>query len=198
MAGDKRQGTKAAAQAERGADLYETPIEATRALLRHVPLPLAIWEPAAGRGAIARVLAKTGRIVVASDLVRYAGADPYIQAPIDFFKRDQAPRNVRSIVTNPPFYCVDDFIRHGLRLVDQVIVLWRLAALQGEQRSDLIDRHLDRVLVGIERLPMMHREGWTGNKVDVSAVPFAWYVFRRQVRTGKRFQIERISWRGAP
>jgi hypothetical protein len=42
--------------AERGNDLYETPVEATRALLGAVPLPSRIWEPACGRGAIVNVL----------------------------------------------------------------------------------------------------------------------------------------------
>jgi hypothetical protein len=41
---------------ERGQDLYETPACAVEALLRVEKLPHWIWEPAAGRGAIARVL----------------------------------------------------------------------------------------------------------------------------------------------
>jgi hypothetical protein len=41
---------------ERGLDLYETPPVATEALLRAEKIPNRVWEPAAGRGAIVRVL----------------------------------------------------------------------------------------------------------------------------------------------
>ena len=46
--------------AERGVDLYETPACAVEALLAVENLPRAIWEPAAGRGAIANVLRDRG------------------------------------------------------------------------------------------------------------------------------------------
>jgi hypothetical protein len=49
--------------AERGLDLYETPPVAVDALLRYEKLPHQIWEPAAGRGAIVRVLRDAGHAV---------------------------------------------------------------------------------------------------------------------------------------
>ena len=61
--------------AERGDDLYETPPEATRALLQVERLPHRIWEPACGPGAIARVLRDAGHAVVATDLVDYGCPD---------------------------------------------------------------------------------------------------------------------------
>jgi hypothetical protein len=52
--------------------LYETPRVATEALLEvEVTLPRRIWEPAAGRGAIAKVLREHGHEVVATDLADY-------------------------------------------------------------------------------------------------------------------------------
>jgi hypothetical protein len=60
-----------APHSERGADLYETPAEAVEALLRHVEVPRCVWEPAAGRGAIVRVLQRTGHEVDATDLCDY-------------------------------------------------------------------------------------------------------------------------------
>jgi hypothetical protein len=53
--------------AERGLDLYETPSVAVEALLRVEQIPHTIWEPAAGCGAIVRVLRDHGRAVIASD-----------------------------------------------------------------------------------------------------------------------------------
>ena len=63
-----------------------------------------------------------------------------------------------------------------------VIVLLRLAALEGTARSDLIDHHLRRVWLGRERLPMMHREGWNGRRLGQAGAPFAWFVFEREPR----------------
>lgn len=184
-----------ATRVERGADLHETPPEAVLALLRVCPLPLRIWEPAAGFGAIARVLAHSGRDIIASDLIAYAGADRGIVAPVDFLKLHRAPGGMRTIVTNPPYTLADNFIRHGLRLCERVIVLLRLAAIEGANRSDLIDQHLRLVYAGRERLPMMHRHGYQGRKIDEVTGPFGWFMFERRPRAGSRFEVERISWR---
>ena len=56
-------------QADRGSDLYSTPPDAVRALLKAEPLPSGIWECAAGRGAIVNVLRDAGHSVIASDIV---------------------------------------------------------------------------------------------------------------------------------
>ena len=57
--------------AARGFDLYETPPIAVETLLAVENLPHWIWEPCAGRGAIANVLRDRGHAVVCSDLIRY-------------------------------------------------------------------------------------------------------------------------------
>src|SRR5262249_60564735 len=61
------------AHAERGLDLYETPDVAVEALLRVEKIPQRIWEPAAGKGAIVRVLRGHGHAVIASDIYDYGG-----------------------------------------------------------------------------------------------------------------------------
>ena len=192
-----RQGTMRAPLAERGDDFYETPACATRALLRSGVRDGigSIWEPCAGRGAIARELIAAGHRVVAQDLVAHDGADGYVVPRIDFLMERRAPDGVAAIMTNPPYKLADAFVRHGRDLVETVVVLLRLAALEGAGRSDLIDGRLDEILVGIERLPMMHRDGWAGPKTDSGGVPFAWYVFRRT--PAKPARLRRISWRAS-
>ena len=56
---------------EGGLDLYETPAVAVEALPRVERLPHLVWEPAAGRGAIVRVLQAYGYNVAASDIMDY-------------------------------------------------------------------------------------------------------------------------------
>lgn len=189
-----RQGAARHALADRGADLYETPPEATRALIRNVPLPPFIWEPAAGRGAISRELKAEGFYVACTDLVSYHGADAGIRGGVDFLMERQAPSMVSSIVTNPPYKLADQFVRHGISLGLEVVVLLRLMAIEGAKRSDIVDGHLHEVWAGKERLPFMHRDGWEGPKNSNSGAPFAWFVFRPETRVGP-IALHRISWR---
>ena len=176
-------------------DLYETPACATRALIENAHLPPKVWEPCADRRAIMRELQHSAIRVITYDLKHYPGADPGIETPVDFFDVTGAPRGVDTIVTNPPFYCADDFIRRGLLLVPTVIVLLRLMAIEGIGRSDLIDRHLRTVHAGIERLPMMHRHGYRGRKIKGAGAPFGWFVFHAEPRRrGSGFKVHRMSW----
>jgi hypothetical protein len=174
--------------AERKLDLYETPECATRALLRAENLPARIWEPAAGRGAIARVLRWRGHEVIASDIHDYGD----LHFVGDFLQVEKAPPHVEAIVTNPPFRLAAEFVAHGLRLAPKVVMLLRLAFLESERRSSILDTgKLARVLVFRNRLPMLHRDGWAGPKAS-SAIAFAWYVFDRN-HNGPVI-LDRISW----
>lgn len=177
---------------DRGLDLYETPPMAVRALLRHVRLPKGVWEPACGPGAIVEVLRDSGRTVVATDLVDYGLQGS--TAGVDFLMETKAPPGVKCIVTNPPYKLADQFLRRAVTLVPKTYVLLRLAYLEGAGRSDLIDGHLQRVLIGKERLPMMHRDGWSGPKISTGAIPFAWFVFSSKAND-RPIRAERISWR---
>jgi len=176
--------------AERGLDLYETPACATEALLRAEPVPLDVWEPAAGRGAIVNVLRAVGHEVIASDIADYG-------FPLDFQRNflteTEAPADVECILTNPPFKWAEQFVAHALELCPVVIMLLRFAFLESERRSGILEgRGLARVHLFRKRLPMMYRDGWNGPKAS-SAMAFAWLVWRRD-HTGPAI-INRISWK---
>lgn len=176
-------------------ELYETPACATHALVAHEPLDGVIWEPCCGRGAISNVLTAAGLTVVSTDLAHR----DFGRGGVDFFKMDAAPFGTDVIVTNPPYGRADDFIRHGLKLAPVVLVLLRWAYAEGENKSDVIDGHLEHVWLGRERLPMMHRDGWTGPMLKDTATPFAWFRFVREPRrvAGAKpgsFTVTRISW----
>lgn len=195
-----RQGTVRSTLAERGHDLYETPREATLALIHHVlgvqyVRDMVFWEPCAGRGAIGRELAAAGATVIMQDLVAYDGADSGIETSVDFLLERAAPARCRHIVTNPPYKIADAVIRHGLELGCDVYVLLRLAFIEGARRSDLMDRHCVAVHAGVERLPTMHREGWGGPKLAMSAIPYAWFEFSPIGRFDAPIALHRISWR---
>jgi hypothetical protein len=190
-------GSARAALSERGDDLYETPDCAVRALVAVEPVPLTVWEPACGPGAIVRILRDTGRAVVATDLVDWGC--PESQSGIDFLMERQAPAGVPAIVTNPPFKLADEFAAHAVTLAPEVYMLMRGAFLEGMRwyRADESKRglglrdHLVRVWMFAPRLPFMHRHGWAGKKNSNSGMPFAWFVFHRGAA---RFNAAQVRW----
>ena len=184
----------------RGSDLYETPEVATLALLRAEPLPRTIWEPACGPGAIVRVLRHAGHRLIATDLVDYRSSDQD-HGGRDFLLERRAPDGVEMIVTNPPFRSAAQFAAHALSLCPRVAMLLRLSFLEsgnektkaGRARLFALDGgHLSRVHVFRNRLPMMHRDGWAGNRVS-NPTAFAWYVWERGYAGDAK--IVRISWK---
>lgn len=180
--------------ADRGADLYETPVPAVRALLRVESVPQKIWEPAAGPGAITKVLRATGRTVVATDLYDWGCENSLAGA--DFLRQDRAPEGTEMILTNPPFSHAAAFVRHARKLHPRVVMLLRLAFLESAARADILDDGtLAAVYVFSNRLQMMHRHGWTGNKAS-SAMCFAWFSWDRD-HTGPAI-IQRIRWEPEP
>jgi len=168
-------GNKRAPLKDRKDDLYETPPEAVHALLSVEPLPLTIWEPACGPGSIVEVLRETGRSVIATDLIDYQCPDS--AARRDFLMETKAPDGVPAIVTNPPFKLAEQFVRKARTLCPQVYMLLRLAFLESERRTDILESgDLARVHVFRKRLPMMHRDGWQGPR-NASFMAFAWFVW---------------------
>ena len=170
-------GNNRAPLSDRGNDLYETPPCATLALLRAEALPWKIWEPACGRGAIVNVLRAHGHNVLATDLIDYG--DPTCSYRRDFLLERKLPIGCECILTNPPYKLAAQFVEHALDLSPHVIMLLRLAFLESERRSRILDAGtLARVHIFRKRLPMMHRDGWKGPKAS-SAMAFAWFVWDR-------------------
>ena len=115
---------------ERGDDLYETPDVAVHALLRVERLPLHIWEPACGRGAIVNVLRAAGHQVLATDLVDYGEPDALRRGPDRLPDGARGPEGIEAIVTNPPYKLAEQFVAHALELCPHVVMLLRLAFLE--------------------------------------------------------------------
>lgn len=197
-----RAGSKTHSHAARGADLYETPPQAVRALLKVEPLPELIWEPACGRGAIVRVLRASGHRVLATDIRDWQSSDQDDCGEAwDFLDERTAfsgfaeRRESKAIVTNPPYQEAAQFVRRATGLVPKVVMLLRLAFLESEGRRDVLEgAGLARVHVFRNRLPMMHRDGWAGPRAS-SAMAFAWFVWERG--HGGPPTINRISWEEA-
>jgi hypothetical protein len=162
--------------AARGDDTYETPEIAVEKLVQVERFEGAIWEPAAGRGAIVDVLRKHGHQIVATDLIDHGVGTGRVDFLLEW--RPLA----RNVVTNPPYKSADQFAEHACDLVlsggGKVCLLLRLPFLAGlRRREGLFKRHrLSRLWVFSGRLPRMHRVGWDGPRTS-SSVDFGWFIW---------------------
>lgn len=188
---DKAANAGRAPLADHPDDRYDTSPVAVHALLKVEKLPKRIWEPAAGRGNIVKVLRKAGHHVVATDVKRRGCPDSKIfdfldlRAPYDCTECD-------AIVTNPPYSLAEQFVSNALEHVPLVVMLLRLGFYESVRRRPLLDGGgLARVHVFANRLPMMHRASWTGKRAS-SAIAFGWYVWKRDYK-GPTI-IDRIYW----
>ena len=136
-----------------------------------------------------------GHTVIENDIVDYGQGQDSVQDFLDL--KPAWADEIDAVVTNPPYRLAQQFVRHALTLCPHVFMLLRLTFYESERRTDVLERAgLTRVHVFRNRLPMMHRDGWTGNRVS-NPTAFAWFVWERGY-TGKP-EFDRISWnRGAP
>jgi hypothetical protein len=206
-------GTASASAEERGRNFYETPIEATHALLVLERFEDEIWEPACGKGAISRVLLAAGYDVHQSDIEDRgtAGLDGVIQNVVDFMqtKRTAADDGViqmdfegrPDIVTNPPYGAdLNAFVAHALRehrprKMAMLLNLNFVCGFDDPNRNFVMDEMRPaRIHVFTRRLPMMHRDGWTGPEAS-SRMNTAWFVWEQpHERSGRETVINRVDW----
>lgn len=119
-------------------DFYETPVEATEALVAEYGrfFGPVIWEPACGAGKLARVLEAYGFDVFATDLVdRGFGRGGVDFLTIEDDHVEVPPRE--TIITNPPFALADDFVRKAMSFQPRFFALllkqtfWNAAGRSG-------------------------------------------------------------------
>lgn len=200
-------GTRTATKAERGDNLYETPPEAVHALLALEDFGPCIWEPACGRGAISRLLEEAGHAVFLSDLNDYGTADRdgELQRVVDFRETAADFWGAGSdfdIVTNPPYGGVmNSFIAHALKVhrPRKMALLLNFNAYCGFEDPDRVFIMQTcppaRIHAFVQRLPMMHREGWAG-KIATSQMNTAWFVWERNAAGdyGRQTILSRADW----
>ena len=85
-------------------DYYATPPLATECLVDRYGgvIEDTIWEPAAGRGWISKVLKEKNYAVYSSDLYSYSDSLVTIDHSMDYLQSDK-PGEVKSVITNPPY-----------------------------------------------------------------------------------------------
>lgn len=161
-------------------DFYQTPYSLTRLLLDNEPILLhlnpTILEPAAGKGAIVRVIEERIGKPFNASLTHYDLSSD----GIDFFRETT---EYDAIITNPPYRQAGAFIKKAKTVARKYIaMLLPLSYLHGKERLDSIwsDREfpLARVLV-FSRFPMLTAEIREDGKHETGMQVYAWYIWQR-------------------
>jgi hypothetical protein len=160
--------------ARKPADFYVTPAWCTEAVLPHLRKGV-VWEPAAGDGAMLRVL-QTQFWTIGSDL---SPADQGIHE-LDFLCPEAVlPKRCTAIVTNPPYYHAAEFCRQALRLMapagGQVAMLLRIDFDSGKTRRDLFELNpaWAMKIVLLDRIEWFKSESGKGGPSE----NHAWFVW---------------------
>lgn len=176
---DKREAT----------DFYSTDPDCVKDLLRLERFENKILEPCCGSGNISKALEEAGYDVTSTDLYDHG----YGTSGVDLFTYEDIDV---SIVTNPPFGIVTEFIEHmldNLRPGHKMALFLKLQFLEGQDRYKKIfsRKNLKTVYVYTKRVAcyknnemyLKNDDGTfkldkDGDKIKVpSAVAYAWYVF---------------------
>jgi hypothetical protein len=158
-----------------GPDFFPTPAWATYALIDNEKFSGEIWECACGDGAMSRVLEKTDRQIISSDLHNRGFGD----AGIDFLNTQ---RRANNIVTNPPYNSAEGFVAAGVQKAKQKFaLLLRLAFLEGANRANTIFARNppSRVWVFSERITF-YPSGAIQKGSGTTA--YAWFVWDKGAR----------------
>lgn len=161
-------------------DFYPTPAPVVRALLERETFPEVVWEPAAGRGHLARELRRYGYKTFASELHTQPG-DVGTDAHLDFLSPG-GPMG-RSIVTNPPFRLAEKFIRKAVELrMEKHAWLLRVQFVESARRYSLFRDHPPRRIWAFSRRVQISERGLEEPLGGIIA--FAWWVWERDFRGG--------------
>lgn len=156
-------------------DHYNTPDDATQALLQHwwrIGLwRQVIWEPAVGDGRLADTLVAAGHDVIGSD-IREDVPDVY-SGGVDFLSIKELPADVTMIVTNPPFNrLAAKFIAHARTFGVPVAMIGKAQFWHAGGRAAQFEADRPELALALAwRIPFAPDRG------DNPTMDFSWYCW---------------------
>ena len=145
-----------------------------------------VWDPCCGGGNIPRQCYEAGVPCIGTDIVDRAGG---LYETIDFLgtlssvSLDARRFGARDILSNPPFRLTQRFVERALLIVPgKIVVLQRLAWLEGQARRPFFMQWLSHVWVHSSRISMP--PGGQNIEAKGGSVAYCWFVFRRPGHTG--------------
>lgn len=170
-------------------DYYPTAPIATKCLFSRYNnyIPKTVWEPAAGRGWIAKEIENTGRQCIATDLYKYDNPLVNITFDVDYLT---SPTRANAIITNPPYKngLAQKFVEKAISETDFCAFFLRLTFMEGMSRYNLFDKHPPSVMVFSSRINCQE-EKFGSLKGEIGGmVAYAWFIW------GKDIPKNNITW----
>ncbi len=171
-------GYRAKPSGENPHDFFPTPHGVTKAFIEVANLPDGYWcEPAVGDGHIVQAVGPRFQWDT-FDIrhVPHPELAAYHRSPYDFLQYGEGEVDRiytlgwDVIITNPPFYLAEEFVRHSLKHATHVAMLLRLAFLESRKREAFHRDHPSDVFV-LSRRPSFTNNGATDNSA------YAWFVW---------------------
>jgi len=166
-------------------DYYPTPPLATMCLIREYGeyIKPPVWEPAAGRGWISKVLEDADYQVTSTDLYEYDDPLVNIETGVDYLK---ATSVCRSIITNPPYKngLAQKFVEKSIQESDFSAFFLRLTFMESISRHKLFTEHPPSVLVFSRRMNCQEEKFGTFDGQMGGMTAYAWYVWGKEVPSG--------------
>lgn len=176
-------GYRAKPSGENPHDFFPTPPEVTKAFWEAVgpSLPDGLWcEPAVGDGHIINAVGPREAWATydirdvpapALSVLHYPSTD-WLSLPLPSTGRAGVDHEAsyEVIITNPPFYLAEEFVRASLARATHVVMLLRLAFLETRKREDLHKEFPSDVYV-LSRRPSFMANGAT------DSCAYAWFVW---------------------
>jgi hypothetical protein len=164
-------GFRAKPSGENPHDFFPTPHGVTKAFIEACDLPDGDWcEPAVGSGDIVEAVGPRKHWLTTDirDVEKHRWAHCH-SSNYDFL---QMPEGYRFdvIITNPPFYLAEEFVRKALKHATHVAMLLRLAFLESRKREAFHKENPSDVFV-LSRRPSFMANGATDNSA------YAWFVW---------------------
>lgn len=158
-------------------DFYATDpkaMELALPYLKQCGLSHKVWECACGEGHLSEVLKDNGYDVYSSDLI-----DRGYGEVKDFLKCDTIWEG--DILTNPPFKYAEQFVRQGMKLINQgnkVCLFLKIQFLESSKRYQLFkDCPLKYLLVYSDRQKCCRNAEF--DKYSATTQCYAWYIFEK-------------------
>jgi len=147
-------------------DFYPTPPDVTHALMLFMDnwRNMTIWEPAAGDGAMANVLRQYDNEVFETDI---ATGQDFLTYELDINMYPNA------IITNPPFFLSEEFIRTALGITPRVAMVFKSQFWHAQKRLKLFREFPPRYV-----LPLTWRPDFGGGGAPTMEV--LWTVWAPQ------------------
>ena len=157
-------------------DYYATPSEEVHNILKHEKLYGTILDNSCGEGHLINPVKEQypNNKIIATDLIDRN----YGKGGLDFLSKDYPYNNVDTIIMNPPFKLIEDFVVKSLQIAKKKVVLFaRMQFLESQTRYKSIFKNNkpNRIYIYVDRVACA-KNGNFENALS-SNMAFAWFIW---------------------